>query len=359
MDHKLLLTPTGWTCTICEWRWKRKPTSRCPGIRQYPWSGPERPEYLLTKAQLRKKGLNPGGPPVGAIYHMARRCHYDLYDERQATPRKATPAQLAALAKARAAALTARTCKGCGSVESTQRELGSRSYEDGWCDWCRLGEDERRGRNWAIRAARELVELENLVVLDTETTGLYSDEEDGQEIIELAVVGRAGETLFLSRFRPTRGITPEATEVNRLTLDDLVDAPDFASAWPRIEALLRGKVIAIFNADFDLRMLASTMRRYQLGSKALFEGFEENSRCLMEMATSFLGQRRWVSLAGACHDLRIERPKHTAQDDAMAALRLLQRVAAAELSEERIPLKVRAEVVSDPSDDFGPEEIPF
>jgi hypothetical protein len=75
------------------------------------WGWRRAPEHLVTRRQLRLRGLCPGGrPPVGQIivgrYQMAW-----LYDVRQARPKRVpSPAQLAALGKALAAR---RWCASC------------------------------------------------------------------------------------------------------------------------------------------------------------------------------------------------------------------------------------------------------
>ncbi|WP_067805661.1 RRQRL motif-containing zinc-binding protein [Actinomadura formosensis] len=83
------------------------------------WSWGMAPAHLLTRAQLRERGLCPGGQPVaGQILWRSRQAARNgwiraafLYDVRRAKPRRpATPAQLEALAKALAAR---RTCPRC------------------------------------------------------------------------------------------------------------------------------------------------------------------------------------------------------------------------------------------------------
>ncbi|MFI6765617.1 RRQRL motif-containing zinc-binding protein [Streptomyces sp. NPDC050355] len=86
------------------------------GIPTYPWR--LAPDGLATRAQLRARGLRPGGQEIAAQIlwrsHRARggvRAAY-LYRLELALPvRPMTPAKWAALAKANAAR---RTCPGCG-----------------------------------------------------------------------------------------------------------------------------------------------------------------------------------------------------------------------------------------------------
>jgi hypothetical protein len=84
------------------------------GLPTYPYHWA--PAGLLTLRQLRAKGLRPGGQDITAQilwrHRRQRRVAY-LYREALAMPkRQASPAQLAAIAKALAAR---RTCPSCGA----------------------------------------------------------------------------------------------------------------------------------------------------------------------------------------------------------------------------------------------------
>ena len=84
------------------------------GLPTYPYHWA--PAGLLTARQLRAKGLRPGGQDITAQilwrHRRQRRVAY-LYREALALPeRKASPAQLAAIAKALRAR---RTCPACGT----------------------------------------------------------------------------------------------------------------------------------------------------------------------------------------------------------------------------------------------------
>jgi hypothetical protein len=88
------------------------PDGRRYGIPAYPfhWA----PRHLYTIRQLRAKGLRPGGqaPIAQILWRRGLRVAY-LYRADLALPkRRATPAQLAAIAKALRAR---RTCPACGT----------------------------------------------------------------------------------------------------------------------------------------------------------------------------------------------------------------------------------------------------
>lgn len=106
---------------------------------------------------------------------------------------------------------------------------------------------------------RAVLEDRDYLVLDTETTGL-----DRPELVSLAVVDRRGETLFDERVRPGKPIEPGATALTGITNDAVRDAPSYPSLHERIVRLLAARRVIIYNAAFDLAVLANTARRYGL-----------------------------------------------------------------------------------------------
>jgi hypothetical protein len=101
-EHSLEKLTEGWLCSKCQWKWRSKPQSLCPGILRYDWG--EVPLHLKTQTQLSKIGLKPTKeqPPAGCVYSHSKSDYYWLFDQRQAVPKRiATPAQLAALEQKR------------------------------------------------------------------------------------------------------------------------------------------------------------------------------------------------------------------------------------------------------------------
>ena len=106
------------------------------GLPTYPWRFA--PDGLLTLRQLRAKGLRPGGQAIVAQilwrHRKQRRVAY-LYREATSKPkRQATPAQLAAIAKALQAR---RTCPTCG-----QEKPYCIPRSQGECNDCARGWDQ-------------------------------------------------------------------------------------------------------------------------------------------------------------------------------------------------------------------------
>ena len=117
------------------------------------------------------------------------------------------------------------------------------------------------GRREAVRGmARVLVGLDNLVVMDTETTGLSSED----EVVEVAVVSGAGDALVHTLVKPTRPIPAEATAIHGISDADVRAAPMMDKVAPVVARALRGKFAAVYNSAFDFRLLNQSLARARM-----------------------------------------------------------------------------------------------
>jgi len=97
----------------------------------------------------------------------------------------------------------------------------------------------------------------NLIVLDTETTGL--DATQGHRVIELGCVllsnRKHTDMRFHTYLNPGRAIDPQAQEVHGITENFLDGKPSFAEVMDKFLDFVRGSELVIHNAPFDLRFL--------------------------------------------------------------------------------------------------------
>ena len=97
----------------------------------------------------------------------------------------------------------------------------------------------------------------NLVVLDTETTGLEVSE--GHRVIELGCVllsnRKHTETRFHHYINPGRAIDAEAREVHGISEAFLEDKPAFSEIMGEFLTFVEGAELVIHNAPFDLGFL--------------------------------------------------------------------------------------------------------
>ncbi|MEZ4638489.1 MAG: 3'-5' exonuclease [Caldilineaceae bacterium] len=179
-------------------------------------------------------------------------------------------------------------------------------------------------RQSAVEEAQRLL-TQKPIYLDTETTGL----DDRAEIIEIAILDHDGAPLFESLVKPRYPIPADAARIHGISNATVTDAPAWPDLWPQIEMILRERTVGIYNADFDLRMLAQSHRFARLDWRhdAL------TAFCIMQIYARFYGERgyggfRWQSLEKAGRQCRLDLPNsHRAADDARLARAVLLHVA--------------------------------
>ena len=181
-------------------------------------------------------------------------------------------------------------------------------------------------RRWAA--------LPNLAVLDTETTGLRG------EVIELAIVNGAGETLFNARMKPSCQVEPGAHAVHGITDADLAGLPTIADYWPELREILNAHRVVIYNRSFDLPRLRQSLDAAMPGwfddreqrDAAAFDQLHYTSECVMlAYAPVWSPSLRWAKLADACRREGVETADlgaaHSALGDCLRTLRLIRAVA--------------------------------
>jgi len=167
--------------------------------------------------------------------------------------------------------------------------------------------------------------------LDTETTGLGAHD----EIVEVCLLEDDGSVLLASLVRPQHTIPADVVRVHGITNAMVADAPTWAELWPSLAEQIEGRRLAIYNADFDLRMMRQSHARYGLRWPRL----ERQSLCIMKLYAQFRGDwnqayrsYRWHSLENAGRQCGIALPNsHRAADDARLARAVLHAIAGAAL----------------------------
>ena len=176
--------------------------------------------------------------------------------------------------------------------------------------------------------ARQVLASDMVVYLDTETTGLGSDD----EVVEISVVDAAGAVLFDSLVRPTKPIPPGATGVHGISDADVAAAPAFDEILPALAGALAGKVVVIYNRAFDLRLLRQSARargvELELGAAKYW--------CAMEAYAVYYGawndyhgSYTWQQLGNAMRQLKLALPAelHRARADAECTRLVVQAMA--------------------------------
>lgn len=181
-------------------------------------------------------------------------------------------------------------------------------------------------RNEAIKRAQQLLQS-SPIYLDTETTGIGPT----AEIIEIALVDQDGSVIMETLVKPKGAIDREAFQVHGITLAVLQTAPTWKDVWPQVEAALAGRLVGVYNSEFDLRMMQQSHRKYWMNDRIPAENFF----CIMKLYARFVGEWdnrrrsfRWHSLDQAGKQCQIPLPNsHRAKDDALLARALLLHIA--------------------------------
>lgn len=111
----------------------------------------------------------------------------------------------------------------------------------------------------AIRNANRWLD-QKPVYIDTETTGL----EKTDEVVEISILDHDGSVLLSSLVRPASPIPATAQRIHGITNEMVANAPAWPVLWPRIRNFLFGRVIAAYNAPFDMRLIQQSHSRYRL-----------------------------------------------------------------------------------------------
>jgi len=185
----------------------------------------------------------------------------------------------------------------------------------------------RKDKLRAIKTAQQWLSQEPLY-LDTETTGL----DDRAEICDIAVVDHTGNVLLDTLVRPKRPIPAAATTVHGISNSDVAAAPTFADILPKLHRLVDGRLVIIYNAQYDTRMLVQSAKSRDIKSIPASDWV-----CAMELYAKFYGDwsnyrqaYTWQKLGNAARQCGIQLPDnlHRATADAELTRLVVQYIAA-------------------------------
>lgn len=168
-----------------------------------------------------------------------------------------------------------------------------------------------------------------LVVLDTETTGLYPAM--GHRVVEVAAVRLEGwreVNSFSALVNPGRPMDPGASRVNGIYDEDLMDAPPFSSVAPSLHRLLDGAVIVAHNARFDANFLGMEYSLFNAEAPT-FEGpleIDNAWMCTLQLARRLFTFNR-NSLGHVAQILGVRTGRaHRALNDVYTTIGILKRM---------------------------------
>jgi DNA polymerase-3 subunit epsilon len=170
-----------------------------------------------------------------------------------------------------------------------------------------------------------------IALIDVETTGRDAS---GDRVVEVGIaIARGGVVVERKNWlvNPGRPIPKEASDVHKITDDDVRDAPAFAAIADEVVAALAGCVPGAYNAAFDRAFLHGEAARAGLAARdpagvALPPAFRRDVEWIdpLVWAREIQQEERSRALGDVAARLGIALENaHRAADDAEAALRVL------------------------------------
>jgi DNA polymerase-3 subunit epsilon len=185
-------------------------------------------------------------------------------------------------------------------------------------------------RRIAIKEARELLQSD-FVVMDTETTGLGQD----AEIVEISITSSDGTDLFTSLVRPKMPIPPDVVAIHGITNQMVQHAPTWADVHDCVMHLFTGRKIAIYNSEYDLRMICQCSQ----AAGCRLPDLSRQAKCVMQIYSKYRGEWsdkhgnwRWHKLSNAAQACGVSATgAHRALADTRMTLGVLRHVASQEI----------------------------
>lgn len=183
-----------------------------------------------------------------------------------------------------------------------------------------------------LKNFRDALTGNDFLVLDTETTGLYEG-----EIVQIAIINSAGETLLNTLVKPVEAIPADATNIHGITDDMVKTSPTWLDLAPKVKTLLEGKLLVVYNAVYDRKMMHQTAERHSLPKVEWKEICEWH--CAMEAFAEFYGDYnryrgsyRWQKLVMAARHCGVDyEDAHDALADCKMALGVSKHMLKAEI----------------------------
>jgi DNA polymerase III epsilon subunit-like protein len=166
---------------------------------------------------------------------------------------------------------------------------------------------------------------DNVVVLDTETTGLY-----GAEIVEISVIGLDGNVLIDTLVKPKAPIPKEAKRIHGISDKMVADKPSWPEVWDKLFPIIKDKLILIYNSEFDVRLMKESFDPYPEHKSKQKQVDKLKTECVMRAYAELIGSPKWIKLTQAsAHSM-----SHRSIEDCRATLKVIKKAYNPEFTEE-------------------------
>ncbi|MEQ1967755.1 3'-5' exonuclease [Xenorhabdus nematophila] len=193
-----------------------------------------------------------------------------------------------------------------------------------------------RNRQQTQLIAEQLLK-EDIVILDTETTGLKNDD----EIVEISIINADGDILLDTLIKPQKGIPVEAMDIHGIMNADVKNAPMWSDVYEQYKEIVKGKTVVIYNKSYDTRIIRQTCKKYDLPTPRI------KSECAMLLYAQYYGEInertgnfKWHKLKTAVSDnkIKVSGTAHRALTDAQMTLALIKLMAYRDCNKPIYPL---------------------
>ena len=173
--------------------------------------------------------------------------------------------------------------------------------------------DQQQASKWA----HELLQKDDWLILDTETTGLGN-----AEACEIALVNHKGRVILSTLVKPLHPIPVQAIAIHGITNEMVTNAPTFPEVYPLLVRAIAGKKVVIYNGSFDRHILSCCCQLSQLED---FWNVSSALVCAMDWYSQWYGE--WSDYHGNCRWQLLPGGDHTALGDCKATYQVIQKMA--------------------------------
>ncbi|MCY4260986.1 MAG: 3'-5' exonuclease [Rhodobacteraceae bacterium] len=181
-----------------------------------------------------------------------------------------------------------------------------------------------------VSAWEDLLDRNDVLILDTETTGV----DRKAEIVQFSAIRTTGDVALDAFILPAGEVPESACKIHGLSRRRLLEMD--ARPWPEhydayCECIESVTEVLVYNLDYDERLIRQTNERYGLGQRKL------PGRCVMKDYAAYRGVEgyygdwKWHGLAAASRHENseiVQGSVHSALEDCRAVLGLMRAVCA-------------------------------